>query len=761
MPPSTTTKTVVIRVDAGASQTQLKAVADGMKQINQNTKQMASNLGLLTGAFSGFIGFHTIRQIVSMSDAMQNLNNRLILLTGTQEAASVAMRQLLALSDRTNTSVSELAQTYVRVGVSLQNLGANSTQIIALVEVLTNSFRIAGSTGEETAATIVQLSQAFSSGTLRGQELRSVMLQNATVAGLLREKFGKNLLADAEKGLIRASDVLEILYENQEKINKSAEKLTPTFGQSLTKAVGQLTYRFGELNREYGASILFGETMSKVVKNMGAIMLGVATVAVPALTIALVRLSLSNPYLAALTLAVAGLVTAINYMGDASDSFTQKLYKIQAAFYDLASTLVKARVSMREFADEYFNWLMKREQRQDYRNETAELDGLRIKFDQLAAAARKNSVELPVDPEANSKDALKQLLDKAKAQDALSAKELKAKDLLAELNQEYLYGTLVLSDYNDRLAEIELKKLNQEFVTGKKDLDAYTASLDALERKDLSKQLTAGTISLKEFNEQVEATKIETLNAKLAEGSISLSQYNEELTKISNKLGPGGLLAVGAQSYLDSLGTTSSQIADAIKGSFVTLETSFLGFIKTGKFEFAKFTEAILDDLLKIVIRASILQPIAGGLTGLFTTAPTGAAGGAYTNFPTPLESAKGNAFSGGNVIPFARGGVVSSPTMFGYGSGKNGIMGEAGPEAVLPLARGKGGNLGVQAVVTPVTINIVNNTPAEVQSVETTGPNGERQIEVLINQRVKEGIASGAYDKSFQSSYGLKRRGS
>lgn len=56
---------------------------------------------------------------------------------------------------------------------------------------------------------------------------------------------------------------------------------------------------------------------------------------------------------------------------------------------------------------------------------------------------------------------------------------------------------------------------------------------------------------------------------------------------------------------------------------------------------------------------------------------------------------AKGGAFGQSGVVPFARGGVVSSPALFNFGN-RLGVMGEAGPEAILPLKRGSDGKLGV-----------------------------------------------------------------
>lgn len=62
------------------------------------------------------------------------------------------------------------------------------------------------------------------------------------------------------------------------------------------------------------------------------------------------------------------------------------------------------------------------------------------------------------------------------------------------------------------------------------------------------------------------------------------------------------------------------------------------------------------------------------------------------------LLAENGHAFSGGNVLPFANGGVVGGPTYFPMAGGRTGLMGEAGPEAVMPLARGADGKLGVKA---------------------------------------------------------------
>ncbi|MFT4149978.1 MAG: phage tail tape measure protein [Paracoccaceae bacterium] len=97
------------------------------------------------------------------------------------------------------------------------------------------------------------------------------------------------------------------------------------------------------------------------------------------------------------------------------------------------------------------------------------------------------------------------------------------------------------------------------------------------------------------------------------------------------------------------------------------------------------------------------------------------AAGGAVAEILNSVLSAimpfaNGGAFSQGRVMPFAKGGIVSQATPFAM-RGATGLMGEAGPEAIMPLVRGADGRLGVQAAggAKPVTV-VMNITTPDVQ---------------------------------------------
>ena len=120
------------------------------------------------------------------------------------------------------------------------------------------------------------------------------------------------------------------------------------------------------------------------------------------------------------------------------------------------------------------------------------------------------------------------------------------------------------------------------------------------------------------------------------------------------------------------------------------------------------FDGAKLSDALK-----SVGQSIADTIYGIAIKPVQNAIGGFLANGLNSLLGgaafADGAAFSQGRVMPFAKGGVVSSPTGFAMRGG-HGLMGEAGPEAIMPLARGADGRLGVQAGGGGRSVTVVMN---------------------------------------------------
>lgn len=137
-----------------------------------------------------------------------------------------------------------------------------------------------------------------------------------------------------------------------------------------------------------------------------------------------------------------------------------------------------------------------------------------------------------------------------------------------------------------------------------------------------------------------------------------------------------------------------------------------------------------------------------GGLVGSFW-GPTGSVAGGVIGGTADkiVYSANGNVFSNGDVIPFAKGGVVSSPSMFPMTGNRTGLMGERGAEAIMPLKRTSNGQLGVQAQATPANVNIYNQSDTRIETVQR--PNGDTDIFIkrinnaLRSERTQSGFSS------------------
>lgn len=137
----------------------------------------------------------------------------------------------------------------------------------------------------------------------------------------------------------------------------------------------------------------------------------------------------------------------------------------------------------------------------------------------------------------------------------------------------------------------------------------------------------------------------------------------------------------------------------------------------------------------------------------------------------TATANAKGGVY-GSDVSAFAKGGtftnqIVTSPTLFKFARGSGfgtGLMGEAGPEAIMPLRRGADGTLGVEATAGQVNFALmveINNYSSErVQTQETTDENGNRKLQIMIGAAINQHIANGKADRALSSRYGLKAQG-
>ena len=167
----------------------------------------------------------------------------------------------------------------------------------------------------------------------------------------------------------------------------------------------------------------------------------------------------------------------------------------------------------------------------------------------------------------------------------------------------------------------------------------------------------------------------------------------------------------GDKSPLKSFAQSAFKVAEQAEQAFVNafkgMEDALVKFVTTGKLNFRDLANSIIADLTRMLIRAAVTRPLFGAL---------------FPNIPI-TGSANGNVFAKNKIVPYKMGGIVNKPTLFPMANGM-GLMGEAGPEAVIPLKRGSNGKLGVQS--SGGVGNIVVNVDASGSSIEGDSAQGE-----------------------------------
>ena len=205
-------------------------------------------------------------------------------------------------------------------------------------------------------------------------------------------------------------------------------------------------------------------------------------------------------------------------------------------------------------------------------------------------------------------------------------------------------------------------------------------------------------------------------------------------------------LREGAEAYVQSIGTMREATTQLAQTGIKGVEDAIFSLVTTGTANFQEFAASILRDTARMIIQQMVLRSI---MQIIGAIAPGGSPASALVpGMPFNPASIPGMAFAYGgvfaknNVVPFAMGGtfprnvtayamggIVDKPTLFPFangGAGRLGLMGEAGPEAIMPLRRLPSGRLGVEAGGTGTGVVVNVNVDAKGTAVESDQSNGQ-----------------------------------
>ena len=290
--------------------------------------------------------------------------------------------------------------------------------------------------------------------------------------------------------------------------------------------------------------------------------------------------------------------------------------------------------------------------------------------------------------------------------------------------------------------------------------EAAESQRKALELAKLRNEISQSQLALT----KAEADALAEIDARAAKLSKDDPQYqqrkkqlDDERTSATERFASErttlDITNQGRKTALDlTQSLTDRQLAygEVFKNSFADMGNALIEFTKTGKLNFKGLIDSMIEGLIRYEMAeqakmayAFFRPTLMSGINSLF--GPTMSPEQLRTSANAFNINAKGNVYDTG-LQAFAKGGmftnsIVSSPTLFKFAQGA-GLMGEAGPEAIMPLKRDSSGNLGVRGGGGSVDVVVNNYGNQQATTKETTDSRGNRKIEVIIGDMVASEVA-------------------
>lgn len=241
----------------------LKKLDNQQNNTNQSTQKTKGALETLVTGAKAFVGLQIAgslydwgKAFVDTATKVELLQSRINLYTSTSVESQQIFAQLVQQANRAGTDIDAVANSFQRFAAAGKDAGISNQVILQFTDNLQKMARVSGASSAEASAAIYQLSQAFASGRLQGDEFRSVSEQLPTVLQVLAKQMGvttgelKQLGSDGEI----TRDKLLLLNNATDEISAQFDKLPRSVDQSATALRNNLSVAIAELDQQIGAS---------------------------------------------------------------------------------------------------------------------------------------------------------------------------------------------------------------------------------------------------------------------------------------------------------------------------------------------------------------------------------------------------------------------------------------------------------------------------------------------------------------------------
>lgn len=298
---------LIISVDARNAQTtaenlnrELQNLTNSGNRADKQVNVLSSSLRSLAGYMAGVV---TVSAAINKIDAYTNLQNRLKLVTNSQQELNQATQDTFKIAQNARQEWDSVVQVYQRFSDNAKTLGINMEQTAKLTDTVSKAVAISGASAASAEAALTQFGQALGTGTLRGEELNSVMEQTPALAKAIAQGMGitiGQLRTVAAEGKITSAVLVDALTKVADDVDSQFSKTDATIAQSFTQLSNATTQFIGEAGQASGAAQLLSGSISTLAQNLDL----VANVAVIGGVAALTKVILTQ------TSAVYGSVTA-------------------------------------------------------------------------------------------------------------------------------------------------------------------------------------------------------------------------------------------------------------------------------------------------------------------------------------------------------------------------------------------------------------------------------------------------------------------
>lgn len=226
------------------------------QQAQNEAKGVANAWGSVKKYISSALAAISVQKVIDLADTMTTTRARIDLMNDGLQTTDELQSMIMASANRSRAAYQTTADAVSKMGIMAKDAFGNNAELIQFTELINKQFTIAGTSAAGVDAAMLQLTQAMSSGVLRGEELNSIFEQAPTIIQTIADYLGVpigQIRSMAQEGQITSTIVKNAMLSSADEINAKFNAMPMTFAQVWTLAKNIALEAFGPVIQAIGA----------------------------------------------------------------------------------------------------------------------------------------------------------------------------------------------------------------------------------------------------------------------------------------------------------------------------------------------------------------------------------------------------------------------------------------------------------------------------------------------------------------------------